>query len=124
MSSYLTMILYALILSFLAAEALAFAPVAVRPPSLKCSRQLTVVHSALTYKDWHASLQHPLDDLGVEDDYFSSSYNTLAWTTVKAPAELLTTDGGMVAAEIAKAFLPVAMLVMLEITYSLSTQTS
>ena len=109
-------ILLLLLLSVFIAEAFAFTPIVGHSSSLKY-QQWTVVHSTFTtYKDWHASL-HPLDDFGVDDD-IGSLYNTPrvgrgaanAHTPAMRPA-----DGGLMA-EIARAFLPVAILIMLEIT--------
>mmetsp|Transcript_5325 Transcript_5325/g.12084 ORF Transcript_5325/g.12084 Transcript_5325/m.12084 type:complete len:119 (+) Transcript_5325:1-357(+) len=118
MSSYLTMIINVLLMSFLlAAKAFAFTPTVDHLPSSNY-RRLTAVQSSFAYEDWHASL-HQLDDLGVEDDVNSFGWDrAITHTTVEQ-----STDSGLMDNEVLRAFLPVVMLILLEITYSLSTQT-
>ena len=120
-----------LLCGLLTEEVAAFAPQTRRPMMPFNSQQMTttaVQNALLTYEaDWHASL-HPLDDLGVEmDDVLSLNSSPLGvrWygsSSVAAnnASAKESADGGL--AEVATAFLPVAVLLLLEITYSLSNQ--
>jgi len=95
----------------------AFAPAPVRT-STSQHHPLTVLHSsAFTYEDWHTSL-HPLDDLGVSENFPAGSWdNANVNAHIALPSAVHSADGELIT-EIAVAFLPVALLIMLEIIFA------
>lgn len=119
-----------LFLGALIADASAFAPVNVPSLPLSSSSSLkhrplttTVLHTTLAAGDWHASLLHPLDDFGVDDAgslVANSGSPRVGWDSafnarVSVASERSDDSGTM--AELAGAFLPVALLIGLEIAY-------
>ncbi|KAL7540318.1 hypothetical protein ACHAWF_006648 [Thalassiosira exigua] len=106
MSSF---ILCLLLWGALVANGFAFAPPA-RPSSSHHRRHRLA--AALTYDDWHATL-HPLDNLGVEDDVSPR----VRWDAANAQALRAERSVSRELVEVASAFLPVVVLVLLEIAY-------
>ena len=108
------------------AQAVAFAP--VHHHQSKKKNTVLIKDRAFTYEDWHASL-HPLDILGVEDFespyYYYTPGGVIGWKMDGKGAggrEGGSSDGsagGLI--EVVKAFLPVAILILFEITYDLQT---
>ena len=116
----------------LIAQAVAFAP--VHHHQSKKKNTVLIKDCAFTYEDWHASL-HPLDVLGVDDFespyYYYTPGGVIGWEKSNKGAggreggsssTQSCSDGsagGLI--EVVKAFLPVVILILFEITYDLQT---
>mmetsp|Transcript_31188 Transcript_31188/g.75424 ORF Transcript_31188/g.75424 Transcript_31188/m.75424 type:complete len:144 (+) Transcript_31188:156-587(+) len=121
------------LLSGLIAEAAAFLPPSDtrsnhRSASSKCQKTTTTaICNTLAYEDWHGCSLHPLDELGVvegDDDDGDYLYGSalVEWGAVNARAPLeverSADDPTTMMVEMATAFLPVAMLILFEISYA------